>query len=345
MLPKRSGLQIQKHIAEHVLHWNSYDNNLKELGSYYLAYKEDEIELRQEYEYLCELGCCEQDNIEWCNQERLRRVEGMSDKFHCGIYFPNDSIIDSSAYSKGLLQYVIENNSSRIFDCQFRSNTKVVDTSCDDAGGYATVHLESGETLKTKHVVVATGAFYPHGNLNGLLRPCYSYLVHVPTTTTTTTTNTTSSSNPECSSNFFTWGFTHDWCYTSGKIRISGEDHYSAYKPSFAKERCYNLSHWTLQQYDCVETDGDIKEYPQQYGLYSETPDFVPLIGFLNNDKSSSSNNNGRICYLLGCNAWGQTILSYCSSLVPGLLGYTELTEEQKEVLSLVSVGRFTELR
>ena len=55
-------------------------------------------------------------------------------------------------------------------------------------------------------------------------------------------------------------------------------------------------------------------------------------------NKTQSSN----VCYLVGCNAWGQTILSYCATLVPGLLGYAEFTDQQRDILKLVSIRRFT---
>jgi len=48
-----------------------------------------------------------------------------------------------------------------------------------------------------------------------------------------------------------------------------------------------------------------------------------------------------KVCYLLGCNAWGQAVLSYTATLVPGLLGYTPMTEEQSDLFELVSVRRF----
>jgi glycine/D-amino acid oxidase-like deaminating enzyme len=308
--------------------------------------------MKEEYRLLTQdLGCHHLDGIEWCSKERLRAVDGMSTKFHCGIYFPKDAIVDSSLYCKQLLQYVVDNRTNhRRWQCEFRPNSKVIDI-IDSNGNdqRATVRLESGDVLEATHVVVATGGLHRHPPLNGLLRPCYSYLVHVPTTSTGSTTTTPVTVSP----NFFTWGYTHDWCYTDGRVRVSGEDHCSAYKPPFVEERCRNLSTWTLQHYDQADTEDNLRRYPQQYGVYSETPDSVPLVGFLKGniggsigggDNDDDYHNSSRVCYLLGCNAWGQTILSYCSSLVPGLLGYAELTDDQRDVLSLVSIDRFSEL-
>ena len=368
----QQGLVLQKAIAKTIATTTTttasssttggVTEHMKELGSYYVTDTSKEMELKQEFELLQSLGgCCE--DMEWCDKDRLASVVGMSSDFDCGIYFPKDAIIDSSWYAKTLLQYTLDHYNNRNISAggdntttnnnnhraQFWPHSKVVniqeyntttssepETCSNDP--YVMVELESGVQIRAKHVIMATGGLYqniPH--LNGLLKPCYSYLVHVPI------------HDPappcECSPNFFTWGFSHDWCFTKGRVRCSGEDHFSAYKAPKLKERCANLSRWTLERYhqsydhDLTTTAASAVKFrsiPQQYGIYSETPDMAPLIGHLTK--------NSRICYLLGCNAWGQSILSYCGSLVPGLLGLRELSEDEKDSLRLVSIRRFSAL-
>ncbi|CAB9505260.1 expressed unknown protein [Seminavis robusta] len=324
----REGLVLQKTLAKEI--WkDTHSLHMKELGSYYLGYEQDTEELRREFKTLLELGCG-QDDMEWCDKERLQTVEGISSNFHCGIFFPKEAVIDSSLYAKTLLQLTIEKSNGK---AQFWANSPVATVQEDSDA--VTVTLQSGTQIRAKQVVMATGALYQDAKLNGLLKPCYSYLVHVPVNTVSTTTN----SNDDCcdnSANFFTWGFSHDWCFTNGKVRISGEDHFSAYKPPHLQERCARLSHWTLEQYHHNDPQQNVHDFPQQYGLYSETPDMAPLVGRIQP--------NSRICYLLGCNAWGQTILSYCSSLIPGLMQYTQLTEQQQDCLKLLSIQRFSQL-
>lgn len=114
----RQGLNLQKGIAREI--WKSQVTSyLKELGSYYLGYKQDEKALKREYELLVELGC-DQDSIEWCEKDRLAKVDGMSPKFHCGIFFPKESVIDSSLYAKILLQYILQNSNGK---ATFRSES------------------------------------------------------------------------------------------------------------------------------------------------------------------------------------------------------------------------------
>ena len=319
----RQGISLQKDIAKSEI-WNKNQSqwqiHLRELGSYYVAYEHEEKELHSEYQSLKSLGC---HDVEWIDKDGLQTVEGMSQDFHCAIHFPSDAIIDSSAYAKGLLKRVIELSDGK---AELLSQTRVRRVTEDSKS--AIVEFDSGRTIKCKHLVMATGGLFQIPQLNGLMKPCYSYLVQVPIDSNEAFTKC------DASANFFTWGFSHDWCFTNGGVRCSGEDHFSAYKPPLCAERCEKLSQWTLRTYGCQ--DKSASSMPQQYGIYSETPDMVPLIGHITE--------NSRVCYLLGCNAWGQAILSYSSSLVPGLLNYAELSENQKDILDLLSIRRFSHL-
>lgn len=319
----REGIHLQKMIAKNEV-WNMNETeshqHLRELGSFYVAYEHQENEFRNEFESLKSLGC---HDIEWFDKDRLRAVEGMSSDFHCAIYFPDDAIIDSSAYARDLMKRVVEVSDGR---AKLLSRTRVQRVVKETTS--ALVELDSGEIIKCKQVVIATGGLFQIPQLSGLLKPCYSYLVHVPIR------NKESTIQCDTSANFFTWGFSHDWCFTNGSVRCSGEDHFSAYKDPLCTERSEKLAQWTLRTYGCH--DETISSMPHQFGVYSETPDMVPLVGHLPNDS--------KICYLLGCNAWGQAILSYCSSLVPGLLHYKELNKEQRDMMHLLSIRRFSHL-
>jgi len=326
----KAGLKLQKQIARSVL--DSPEEQMKELGSFYVGREHDEEELKQEYNALKELGVSSCEDLEWYDKERLRQVDGCPPDFVCAIFFPSDAVIDSSSYAKGLLHACEAQGSTR-----FMNNTTVTRVKeCKDTST-AIVELESGSQLIAKHVVVATGGLWQVPELNGILKPCYSYLVHVPCVG--------SKHACETSSNFFTWGFSHDWCFTRGKVRNSGEDHFSAYKDPKLRERCGNLIRWTLEEYGC-EPMASYDDITQQHGVYSETPDNVPLIGSFKDAATDGAGATGSntICYLLGCNAWGQTVLSYTSSLVPGLLGYKPLTDSQLDCMKLFSIRRFTQL-
>ncbi|KAL3945159.1 MAG: hypothetical protein SGBAC_000762 [Bacillariaceae sp.] len=306
---------------------------LTEMGSYYVCYPKDRDDLYTEYQFYKKFDCCK--DWQFVDTDHMSGVSGSSPDFSHGIYFPDDAVIDSSEYAKRLLKSLTSKEDSTVTTLFNTKVTKILDNK--RSGGV--VILESGETLNANDVVVATGALgFAVTQLHGLIKPCYSYLADV------------SIDNPrygsvEESANFFTWGYSHDWCFTGGKVRVSGEDHFSAYKEHRCEERCGRMIDWVRTRYKCDPIDDSGKRsIPQQYGLYSETPDAAPLVGKISDDSS--------LCYLLGCNAWGQAILSCCASLVPGILASTGtnggaesgLTKFQQDLFKIMDLRRFSEL-
>ncbi len=74
--------------------------------------------------------------------------------------------------------------------------------------------------------------------------------------------------------------------------------------------------------------------YTHRYGVYSETPDSMPLLGKISKDSA--------VTYMVGCNAWGQATMSLCGTLMPGLLGYDTLTVTQQQYCDLLAISRFS---
>jgi hypothetical protein len=132
------------------------------------------------------------------------------------------------------------------------------------------------------------------------------------------------------SSNFYTFGFSRDWCVESNFVRISGEDHYSGLKCPRAKERNTNLASWGYNKYPYLDSTAP---YPETYGIYSETADFLPLVGM--------TRNSSAVCYMVGCNAWGQSSLSAIAGMAPALLGYRDFRPEELDAAKLCSIQRF----
>jgi glycine/D-amino acid oxidase-like deaminating enzyme len=319
------GLALQKKLAMDVCNGKEI---LSEMGSYYVCADSQRDELKAEYDFLCSLGeeCC--NDLVFIENIMDHNVPGASPDYPCAIYFPSDAVIDSSEYTKRLLHKSLMGGRQGVA----LYNTRVVNV--DDDPDVCTITLHTGDMVFANHVVLATGAMDPLPQLNGLIVPCYSYLAHVPVSTEKTV---------QQSANFFTWTGSSDlgvdWCFDQGKVRVSGEDHFSAYKEPKLTERCGRMINWAQEKYGRPSVVVN-EEITQQYGIYSETPDLVPLVGTRRDDS--------RICYLVGCNAAGQTILSYAASLVPNLLGYCggvkQLDESQRDALCLLSIRRFAEL-
>jgi glycine/D-amino acid oxidase-like deaminating enzyme len=250
-----------------------------------------------------------------------------------------------------------------------RDVVQSIDSTSDPS--HAIISTQSQQLIQGDYVVLATGGLFVDPSIGGILRPCWSYLVGIqdprPAARQSAEPGTESEWTEEMypsspltsrplrtpnSLNLFTWGFTHDWCMTNGYLRLSGADHFSSLKPPRMEERCHELASWAYQKYPYLlpvpspnstptslpslaspASDHAEVPYARQYGVYSETPDSAPLIG--------TPHNQSRVCYLLGCNAWGQASLSYAASLVPGLLGIEKLTLKQREYLSVLTIRRY----
>lgn len=370
----QQGIYLEKKLATELL--KGVPGGMKELGSLYVCTGEDVDEFREEFETLSRLIVGTDIAVEWWDdEEKVQQVSGCS-SFVRAIWFPGDAVIDSSAFSRALLKAATQTGCVTLVEnCPSVVGVETIDTA---QGPHAIVQLSDGSSLKAKHVVVATGGLFMERNLAGILTPCWSYIVSLKdleggksgkgaatregvgideeaaeaTSTNpnlnpnqaTCTDSTSCGDSPALPSghplrlrwpdspNFFTWGFSHDWCLTRGFLRCSGEDHFSALKPPRAMERCQALAEWALEKYPYLEADLDFR-----YGVYSETPDRCAIVGIPHPDS--------RICYLLGCNASGQAPLSFAASLIPGLLGYRRLTEEQLDLFKVMNIRRFALLQ
>ena len=304
------------------------------LGSLMVCSEVEVEELKEEYEILKKGGF----ECEWWDKNKVDKLHGKAANFHAGIFFPKDGIIDSSTYSQKLVEFATK------FGLEVREKTRVAnvkDISREKNGNkekLVKVTLANNEVILAKNVVIATGGLYLDKNLAGFLRPCYSYLSGIKSNVNYTNKPTSNQSqttldNIKNSPNFFTYGFTHDWSMSQGYLRISGEDHFCALKNPRTKLRCNNLEQWALEKYPFLKNN--LKPELNHYlnGVYSETPDYIPVLG--------NVSDNSRIFYIVGCNAWGQAILSAAAFLMPALLGERSLTKEEQELVDFLSIRRF----
>lgn len=313
----RRGRDLQLELARQFLPEPAIQ--VKQKGSLMVCTPETMEELKQEFELLQRLHCA----CEWWDKAQVVAAHGEAANFSAGIWFGDDARIDSVSYAQALLDAAASTGSATA-----KTNSPAV-VSIRDIGGDdpVEIHLADGRVLHARHAVVATGGFFIDANLAGLLTPRYSYLVALPHRSPHPMRGMSSPDSP----NFFTFGFSHDWCVEDNVVRISGEDHYSALKSPRAKERCGRLAEWGWENYPYLERSAT---YPSKYGVYSETADHMPLVG--------TPSESSRICYLVGCNAWGQASLSAAAAMAPALLGYRKLTEGEEICLNLFSIRRFS---
>lgn len=310
------GRDIQCRLATQVLPEPA--GQLKQLGSLMVCEDDRVGRLRSEYDELQRLGC----SCEWWEKDRVLAAHGEAAKFVAGIWFAEDARIDSSAYARQLLEAAAKSGALTLRqNCARMLSAETIDNDLVE------VRLADGEVAHGKRVVVATGAMHIDKHLAGILTPRYSYLAALPHREPGARGGMASPDSP----NFFTFGFSHDWCVDDNFVRVSGEDHFSALKSPRAEERCGRLARWTWDRYPYLESGAP---YPTKYGAYSETADFMPLVG--------TTDDSSRVCYMVGCNAWGQASLSAAAAMAPALLGYREFTAEEDCAARLFSIRRFS---
>jgi glycine/D-amino acid oxidase-like deaminating enzyme len=306
-----------------------------------------------EYRMMTALGC---PSLQLWDRDRVNATYGCGGQgdFVGGLFFADDGIIDSAAYAQGLLTAAQRTTCVRVREEAPRV-VSVVQYPSDD---FVTVSLADGSILRCGQVVMATGGGSVDASLAGIVTPAWSYLVSIPDAAAENAAQVDAASSiraaslpvPSSSSsmdaraqpipskwspNFWTFGFAYDWAVCDGKWRVSGEDHYSAMKPPRAAERCAALVDWTVGRQPTLASAAASGAVEQQYGVYSETPDFLPLVGL--------PRPGSRVCYLLGCNACGQTVLTYAAAMVPGILGFAALDREQEEALkTLMPISRYS---
>jgi len=311
------GLKLQVDLANQYL--PDPQQQIKQDGSLMVCEADQASRLKQEFEFLQKLDC----PCEWWYEEQVIEVQGSAAGYVAGIWFPQDARIDSVTYAKVLLDAAVKSGSLTLKqEC-----SPVVDVKDSEAGDHVVIQLADGELIESNQAIIATGGMYMDKLLAGILTPRYSYLAALPHRDP----GPMGGMQAPNSANFFTLGFSHDWCVTDNFVRISGEDHYSGLKSPRAKQRCGRLAQWGWEKYPYLEFGAD---YPSTYGIYSETPDFMPLVG-----KPDSSS---RVCYMVGCNAWGQASLSAAAALAPALLGYREMSEVEHSTADLFSIRRLS---
>jgi len=310
------GRDVQLDLANKVLPKPA--EQVKQLGSLMVCEADRVERLRAEYEQLRQLGCL----CEWWGKDRVIAAHGEAAKFVAGIWFPDDARIDSSTYARRLLEAAAGSGALTL-----RENCARMVGAENVADDLVEVRLADGEILRAKKVIVATGAMHIDAHLAGILTPRYSYLAALPHRDPGATGGMAAPDSP----NFFTFGFSHDWCVDENFVRMSGEDHFSALKSPRAEERCGRLAKWAWDKYPYLQSG---VRYPTRYGTYSETADFMPLVGTTTPQSS--------VCYMVGCNAWGQASLSAAAAMAPALLGYRDFSAEEERAAKLFSIRRFS---
>ena len=235
-----------------------------------------------------------------------------SDRFDGGMYSPSHAIADQRRYLRSL----IERAPLTVLD-----RTRVVRVRETREGAVVTTS-NRGEFL-AQQLVVATNGFSIDPPLQGLVRPHWSFVICF---------RDPGPNTPNA------WTFSrHAYYFTrqdnvllvggaDRSIRGTRDRHRVDERRPLARLRA-----WATRKLPQL---AGRQPCASHYGVFARTPDDLPIVG----RRSEQS----PVCYLVGCNGVGQTILTYAASLMPGILGYAPLTPRQRRHAEFLSARRPT---
>jgi len=226
--------------------------------------------------------------------------------FQSGIFMPDDAVIDPS-YVKLLSQKC---------DSIIAEGTKITKLVEEEDG--VRVYTDTAGNIKARYVVNATNGFYTDSNLRGRLKQKWSYMFSFEDPGKNTPNS---------------WEFAqkyHYWVRQDNITHVGGSDMIFEKKHArtgrFQEQAMAKLKKWAYTKFPHLEGKKILQEH---YGVFATTPDEIPIVGRFSD--------NSRIFYIVGCNAKGQSTLTYCASLMPGIMGYKKMTKEEQEFANLLS--------
>lgn len=304
----KAGCEMLKSIAKKL-----NPNLIRELGSLPVGHGSQWQHIQNEYKIYKKLG---KDDVElYSRKDIIVDIYGNKETaFDGGIFHSKDAILNKRGYIKTLLEKyqkkitIVEN--TRVTDVKETKDNVLVKT--DNRG-----------EITADHVVFATNGFYTDKNLEGLLKKKWTFIICYE------------DEGPNTPNSWTEADFYHYWTRQDGTLLIGGED-------KFVKKdnvRYYvneqkvlkRLENWANKKFPRLKGKRPIAVH---YGITAKTFDKAPIVGKFFEDS--------RICYIVGCNAMGQTILTYGASLIPGILDYRKLDDSQKKFVDFLSPRRET---
>lgn len=236
--------------------------------------------------------------------------------FQNGLFISDDAILDNKRYIAGLENKLKE---AGVFIAE---NTKV--TGITETKEGFIVQTDNRGEISADYAVLATNGMYIDKNLEGLLENRWAFVACYEDIGV----NTPNTWNAEKE-----W---HYWARQDNVLMIGGED-----RPVLeGNTRSYvfkcddpteKIQIWAKKTFPSIAQKPRIAEH---FGIFAYTSDKIPIIG--------KFDQNSRISYIVGCNGCLASLMAFGASLLPGILGYSELNAEQKEFIELLSPNRKT---
>lgn len=231
-----------------------------------------------------------------------------SSEYVGGLLFPQDVLIDAAGYVRKITEktLVIE-------------NTRVC--SIDAVCGAVIVKTQSKgqqDSVKARNAIIATNGFYEDANLVGLLTRAWSFIVCFE------------DEGPNTPAGFTLPDDYIDFLRQDNIFQVGGCQDVPVNGQLYERPWLDRLAKMARQAFPSLNNAQIIAEH---FGQIAYTQDRVPIVGKF--DEKSN------VVYIVGCNAIGQSMMSYGASLIPGLLGFSKLTPEQEAFANFLSPKRF----
>ncbi len=232
------------------------------------------------------------------------------------LFISDEAILDNKLYIAGLENKLKE---AGVFIAE---NTKV--TGITETKEGVILQTDNRGEISANYAVLATNGMYIDKNLEGLLKNRWAFIACYEDIGKNTPNTWTADKE---------W---HYWTRQDNGLMIGGED-----RPVLAgSTRAYmcegddpmeKIQVWAKSTFPSLAKKSRIAEH---FGIFAYTPDRVPIIG--------KFDQNSRISYIVGCNGCLASLMAFGALLIPGILGYSELTAEQKEFAEFFSPNRKT---
>ena len=262
----------------------------------------------KELESYRELGF--DNGLELWPAKKIKDIFGIETQYD-GLYNPHEFTMDTKTYLRLISdnQKIIIAERKKMYKIEEKENCIVVKI--------------NGEEITADNAVVATNIFVDNPEIQRLIQPWFSFIQCY---------EDSGENTPQA------WTNNNDYVYfirSDNILAIGGADLLANRKNGkfvIDDSKAFKiLQATTYSMFPRLEGRQPIATH---YGLCALTRDGLPLVGKL--DEKS------RIAYIIGCNGYAHSIYPAAAELMPGILGYKELDEQQKEFADFLSPKRKT---
>jgi len=279
---------------------------LKNNGTLYCV---DKVDFK---DTICEIQVAKKAGVK-CHKYDLKDLENLygTNGFYQAFYIPFDCVVDPIKYIHRLIsqQQLEVITGTRVIGLKKKKNAIEVFT-------------DNRKNVVARKVVIATNAFPFDRNIRKWVTPVWSFLSGFEWDA------------PDAPNGWTSGEYFNYWVRQNGVLIVGGAE------VATDKRNC-RFCRREQKAFDELATFAHkkfplLKDRPpifQHYGVFGETNDSIPVIGQYEEED---------IYYLVGCNGEGMAGFAKGSELLVKVMGYNEMTDDDKQYAALMSPLRET---